>query len=93
MNLPHGARFLFSMNGFRITSLEELLEGESYVCASGKSQFSVLLFSLLLLSFYLFLLLFWLWLLLMLFFLVVFVVASDGVSIVGLVFVFVVIRG
>ncbi|XP_036404814.1 neuronal migration protein doublecortin-like isoform X1 [Megalops cyprinoides] len=35
INLPQGVRFIFTIDGLRkITSLEELEEGESYVCAS-----------------------------------------------------------
>ncbi|KAB5522223.1 hypothetical protein PHYPO_G00157150 [Pangasianodon hypophthalmus] len=35
INLPHGVRFIFSIDGTRkISSLDQLEEGESYVCAS-----------------------------------------------------------
>ncbi|XP_068444631.1 serine/threonine-protein kinase DCLK2 isoform X2 [Clinocottus analis] len=37
VNLPQGVRMLYAMDGGRrITSLEELVEGESYVCASNE---------------------------------------------------------
>uniref|UniRef100_A0A8C2X2G4 Serine/threonine-protein kinase DCLK2 n=1 Tax=Cyclopterus lumpus TaxID=8103 RepID=A0A8C2X2G4_CYCLU len=37
VNLPQGVRMLYAMDGgSRITSLEELVEGESYVCASNE---------------------------------------------------------
>ncbi|TNN89558.1 Serine/threonine-protein kinase DCLK2 [Liparis tanakae] len=37
VNLPQGVRMLYAMDGgSRITNLEELVEGESYVCASNE---------------------------------------------------------
>lgn len=36
--LPHGVRYIFSLDGNRkITDLDELVEGESYVCASTQA--------------------------------------------------------
>ncbi|GAB6027266.1 Serine/threonine-protein kinase dclk1 [Chamberlinius hualienensis] len=34
VNLPHGARVIFALDGHKVTSLEHLEEGQSYVCAS-----------------------------------------------------------
>jgi microtubule-associated protein-like 1/2 len=40
MDLPRGARYIFSMDGDRKTSLDELEDGSSYVVSSFK-QFKV----------------------------------------------------
>lgn len=34
LNLPHGARYIFTCDGRKVTSLEQLEEGGNYVCAS-----------------------------------------------------------
>jgi hypothetical protein len=44
MDLPRGARYIFSMDGDRKTSLDELEDGSSYVVSSFK-QFKVKLFA------------------------------------------------
>jgi Doublecortin len=49
MDLPRGARYIFSMDGDRKTSLDELEDGSSYVVSSFKqfkvSQFKKIIFS------------------------------------------------
>lgn len=34
VNLPHGARYIFALDGRKVTALDQLEEGGSYVCAS-----------------------------------------------------------
>ncbi|CAL8331355.1 unnamed protein product [Lota lota] len=36
VNLPHGVRTLYTTDGSKISSLDQLVEGESYVCASNE---------------------------------------------------------
>lgn len=43
MDLPRGARYLFSMDGVRVVSLDELEDDQSYVVSSYKS-FKVYIF-------------------------------------------------
>jgi len=37
MDLPRGARYLFSMDGARVVSLDQLEDDQSYVVSSYKS--------------------------------------------------------
>lgn len=37
MDLPRGARYLFSMDGVRVVSLDQLEDDQSYVVSSYKS--------------------------------------------------------
>ncbi|XP_073498618.1 serine/threonine-protein kinase DCLK2 isoform X2 [Phyllobates terribilis] len=37
VSLPQGVRCIYTLDGIKITSLDELQEGESYVCASNES--------------------------------------------------------